>query len=143
MATQINPYLCLNGNCEEAFNYYKTIFGGEFTNLSRFSEAPPMPGAPELDEKAKNLVLNVGLPINGNNILYGSDGHPNYPKVPFGKNVTLCIDTDSKEQADRYFKMLADGGNITMPQMDMFWGAYFGMCEDKFGMNWMVSFAKK
>ena len=142
MATQINPYLCFNGNCEEAFTYYKSIFGGEFASVNRFKDTPAEAGPP-VDEKFGNLIMNMSLPISGNNILMGSDGHPAYPKVPFGKNITLCISADTKEQADRFFTMLADGGQTHMPMADMFWGAYFGMCEDKFGMNWMVSFDKK
>ena len=141
MATQINPHLCFNGNCEEAFAYYKTIFGGEYTHVSRWKEAPPMPGE-ELDEKGKELIMHMGLPINGQNILMGNDGYPNYPKVPFGKNITLNIEAESKEQADRFFKMLAEGGKVFMPMADTFWGAYFGMCEDKFEMNWMINAPK-
>jgi PhnB protein len=141
MASQINPYLCFNGNCEEAFNYYKTIFGGEFTTVHRFKDMPPNAGM-KIEEKDANKIMNITLPINGGNILYGSDGNPNYPAVPFGKNISLTLEVDSKENADRCFKMLSEGGKITMPIQDMFWGAYFGMCDDKFGMNWMVSFRK-
>jgi PhnB protein len=143
MAAQINPYLCFNGNCEEAFAYYKSIFGGEYLGVNRYKDAPSEPGAAAVEDKFKNLIMNMSLPINKNNILYGSDGHPNYPKVPFGKNVTLMIEGESKEDADRFFKMLSEGGTVSMPIGDMFWGAYFGMCEDKFGMNWMISYTKK
>jgi PhnB protein len=141
MPAQINPYLCFNGNCEEAFAHYKSIFGGEYANLSRFKDMPAQPGQ-SFDEQSGNKIMNMSLPINAQNILRGSDGHPNYPAVPFGKNITLCIEAESKEQADKFFKPLSEGGQVFTPMGDTFWGAYFGMCEDKFGMNWMISFSK-
>ena len=141
MATQINPYLTFNGNCEEAFTCYKSVFGGEYLNVHRFKDLPPMPGM-TIDDKHKERIMNIALPINEANILYGSDGNPNFGQVPFGKNVTLSISTDSKEKADKIFNMLADGGTISMPMGDMFWGAYFGMCDDKFGISWMISFTR-
>jgi PhnB protein len=143
MATQISPYLTFNGNCEEAFNYYRSVFGGEFIHVMRLKDAPSAPGAPSLSEKDGNLVMNVALPINENTVLMGSDAHPMFGPVQFGKNVTMATEADTKEQADRLYTMLADGGKAHMPMADMFWGSYWGMVEDKFGFNWMVSYTKK
>ena len=140
MAKQINPYLWFNGNCLEAFNYYKTVFGGGFIGINRFKEMPPIPGM-SFDEKSGELLMHISLPINGNNILMGCDSNPNTGQVHFGKNVSLSIDAESKEQADQYYTRLAAGGKAHMPMGDMFRGAYFGVCEDKFGVNRMVSFA--
>jgi len=137
--SQISPYLTFNGNCEEAFNYYKSVFGGEFSGIMRFNDAPPMPGH-EIDPKYGNLIMNMTLPISKEVFLRGSDGHPNYGKVPFGKNVTLSVEVESKEKADKIFTALAKDGIVAMPIADVFWGSYFGMTEDQFGINWMVSF---
>jgi len=136
---QLSPYLTFNGNCEEAFNYYKSIFGGKFASVSRFKDMPPMPGF-EIDPKYGDRIMNMALPISKEVALMGSDGNPNFGKVPFGKNVTLSVVADSKEQADKFFNGLAKNGKIEMPIADAFWGSYFGMAEDQFGVNWMVSF---
>lgn len=136
---QISPYLTFNGNCEQTFNYYKSVFGGEFASVMRFKDAPPMPGN-ELDPKYGNLIMNMSLPISKDIALMGSDGHPNFGKVPFGKNVTLSVVVESKEMADKIFAALAKDGIVAMPIADVFWGSYFGMTEDQFGINWMVSY---
>jgi PhnB protein len=141
MAKQLNPYLTFNGSCEEAFNYYKTVFGGEFASISRFKDMPPMPGM-SFDEKTGQRLMHVSLPIHGNNVLMGCDSNPNMGQVQMGKNITLAVDAESKEQADAYYQKLADGGQAHMPMGDMFWGAYWGMCTDRFGINWMISFAR-
>ncbi len=142
MAKQINPYMTFNGNCEDAFNYYKTVFGSEFASIGRFKDMPPMPGM-SFDEKAGNLLMHVSLPINNSGcVLMGCDANPNMGQVKWGKNITLSVDAESREQADAYYTALADGGKAHMPMGDMFWGSYWGMCEDKFGVNWMVNFAR-
>ena len=138
MPTQINPYLTFNGNCEEAFAHYKAIFGGEYLHISRFKDMPAMPGM-TVSDKDQERIMHVSLPINSQNILYGSDSNPNLGEVKWGKNITLSVAPDSKEEADRLYKMLSDGGKAHMPMADMFWGAYWGMCEDKFGINWMIN----
>jgi PhnB protein len=138
--TKINPYLTFNGNCEDAFNYYKSVFGKEFSSLQRYKDMPPMEGLTP-DKSNDEKILNVTLPVNDHNTLFGCDANTAFGQVTFGKNVTLSIEADSKEQADKFFSMLSDNGTAFMPMADMFWGAYFGMCEDKFGINWMVSFS--
>jgi PhnB protein len=135
----INPYLTFNGNCEEAFNFYKSVFGGEFRQISKFGDMPLMPGH-EVPEEEKNRILHVSLPISKETILMGSDSNLRMGEVKIGQHMSLSIGADSKEEADRIFNGLAAGGNITMPISDMFWGAYFGMLEDKFGFTWMVNY---
>jgi PhnB protein len=136
---QINPYLTFNGTCEEAFNFYKSVFGGEFGQISKFKEVPPMPGQTFTTEQGEK-ILHVSLPISKETILMGSDANPNMGTVNIGQNLSLAIGTDSKEEADKIFSGLAAGGKITMPIADTFWGAYFGMLIDKFGFTWMVNY---
>lgn len=138
MATT-NTYLNFNGNCEEAFNFYKSVFGGEFTYIGRFGDMPPSDefSVPEGD---KNKVMHVSLPT-GSSILMGSDNGEQY-EASFvkGNNFSVSINADSKEEADQLFNGLSDGGQATMPMSETFWGAYFGMFTDKFGVNWMVNY---
>lgn len=138
--TKLHPYLNFNGTCEAAFNFYKNIFGGEFTYLGRFGEMPPQPGV-EITEEEKNMIMHVGLPIGEGYILMGSDSGGEWaPDLTVGNNISLSVNPDTKEEADRLHKRLSDGGKVTMPMADTFWGDYFGMCTDKFGINWMVSY---
>jgi|SRR5690606_27307442 len=137
--TVINPYLTFQGNCEEAFNYYKEVFGGEFSYMGRFSEMPPQEGV-TLSEEDGNKIMHMSLPISKETILMGSDSGGEWaPQMIVGNNISLSITAESKEDADRFFNMLSDGGKVTMPMDQTFWGDYFGMCTDKFGINWMVS----
>lgn len=136
------PYLSFNGNTEEAINFYKSILGGEIVEISRFKDAPP------IDDKAltkaqENLIMNAVYVINEETTIMASDGHPAYGEVPFGKNISLAINAESKEDADKIFNGLSEGGKITMPLEETFWGAYFGMCDDKFGINWMINYDLK
>lgn len=138
MATT-NTYLNFNGNCEEAFLFYKSVFGGDFSYLGRFGEMPESEDykVPEAD---KNKIMHVGLPI-GSSVLMGSDtGGEWSPTFVLGNNFSISINADSKQEADRLFTALAAGGKITMPLANTFWGDYFGMLTDKFGINWMMSF---
>ncbi len=134
----VNPYLMFNGTCEDAFLFYKSVFGGEFPYIGKFKDAPAEEGE-ALSEEALNRIMHVSLPI-GNSILMGSDTHPRYGDVGFGDNFSVSINTDSREEADRIFNGLSAGGKVEMPLNDTFWGAYFGMFKDKFGINWMVNF---
>ena len=139
MAT-VNVYLTFEGNCEEAFNFYKKVFGNEFLMMSRFNE---MPESPEYSvaESDKNRIMHVTLPIGGDTVLMGSDTASNHgPELVVGNNFSISISPDSKADADKYFKALANGGKVTMPMQDAFWGSYFGMLTDKFGINWMINF---
>lgn len=134
-----NIYLNFDGNCEEAFNFYKSVFGGEFTYIGRFGEIPERENykTPEADKK---LIMHVGLPI-GPTVIMGSDcGSEWSSKFKLGNNFSVAITAERKEEADIIFNALSEGGQITMPMANMFWGDYFGMLIDKFGINWMISF---
>ena len=133
--TTINPYLNFGGNCEEAFNFYKSLFGGEFLTVMRFKDSPPELNMPK-NEGEK--VMHVALPV-GKNTLMGSDIPSSMEPVKDGSNYYISISTDSEDEATRLFNGLSKGGKVTMPLDKAFWGAYFGMCTDKFGTKWMVS----
>lgn len=132
---KLNPYLNFDGNCEDAFNYYKKVFGGEFSNFSRMSYLT----GEYIPEEDSNLIMHVSLPFNGD-ILMGSD-IPSSMKTQFksGNNNYISIEPDSREEADRLFNELSDGGEIEMPMEEMFWGDYFGSFRDRFGIWWMIN----
>ncbi len=140
MATT-NTYLNFNGNCEEAFTFYKSVFGGDFNYMGRFNEMPPQEGQ-TMPEADGNKIMHVSLPI-GTSILMGSDTGGEWATSYIkGNNFSVSITADSKEEADQLFSGLAEGGNVTMALNETFWGDYFGMLEDKFGIGWMMSFNK-
>jgi PhnB protein len=136
----INPYLVFNGNCEEAFLFYQSVFGGEFPYIGKFNEMPPAEGNPELSVEDGNKIMHVTLPIGDGSVLMGSDSNSASGEVVFGGNISISINTKSKEEADKLFNGLSAGGTVSMPMNQTFWGAYFGMFTDKFGINWMVNF---
>ncbi len=137
---KINPYLNFLGNCEEAFNFYRSVFGGEFSYLGRYDQMPEDPNYPMSDEDKKK-IMHISLPISEETVLLGSDTGGHWaPETVIGNNISISVEVDSKEEADRVFGQLSEGGKITMPIADMFWGDYFGMCADKFNINWMVIF---
>ena len=139
--TTVNAYLTFNGNCLEAFNFYKSVFGGEFPYVGRFGEMPPQEGMPPLTEAEKDLIMHISLPISKETVLMGSDTAGEWAgKYSQGNNFSISVSTDSKEEADRIFGALSKGGNVTMPMADTFWGDYFGMLVDPFGIAWMVGF---
>ncbi len=141
MAT-VNPYLIFNGNCEAAFLFYQSVFGGEFPYMGRFGEMPPSddPNCPPPPADEANRIMHVSLPISKETILMGSDSTSQSGDVIVGTNVSVSINTESKAEADKLFNGLSAGGNVMMPMTNTFWGAYFGMFTDKFGINWMVNF---
>jgi len=140
--TTVNVYLTFNGNCEEAFNFYKSVFGGEFPYVGRYKDMPPQEGASEMNEEEGNLIMHMALPISGETMLMGSDAGGDWaPSILVGNNISISINTDSKENADHFFNGLSNGGKVGMPMGDTFWGDYFGMFTDKFGINWMVSYS--
>ncbi|MEO8236312.1 MAG: VOC family protein [Flavobacterium sp.] len=139
MAT-VNPYLIFNGNCEEAFLFYKSVFGGEFPYMGKFSDMPGDENTPKLSEADANRVMHVTLPIGKETMLMGSDSNTASGDVKFGHNISISINADNTEEADKLFNGLSSGGNISMPMTKTFWGAYFGMFTDKFGIDWMVNF---
>jgi PhnB protein len=139
MAT-VNPYLIFNGNCEEAFLFYKSVFGGEFPYMGKFGDMPADENTPKLSETDANRVMHVSLPIGKETILMGSDSNSQSGDVKFGHNISISINTESIAEADKLFNGLSSGGNVSMPMTKTFWGAYFGMFTDKFGIDWMVNF---
>jgi PhnB protein len=137
MAT-INPYLNFKGNTEEAFNFYKSVFGGEFKDLVRFKDTSDGSNVPDNE---KNMLMHISLPIGTGNILMATDALESMgQKITFGNNFYLSLSAESEEEADKLFKGLITGGKATMPLQKTFWGSYFGMVTDKFGINWMVSY---
>ncbi len=135
----VNVYLNFNGNCEEAFNFYKANFGGEFPYLGRFKDMPQDGGKP-LPAEMENQIMHVSLMISKETCLMGSDvGGEWAPSFKQGNNFSISINAESKEEADRLFNGLSAGGTVTMPLANTFWGDYFGMFTDKFGINWMMS----
>jgi len=138
---KMNPYLNFDGKAEEAFNFYKSVFGGEFTGLHKMADAPGTEGLPENE---KNRVMHVGLPISGETILMASDIIPSAGHtLKEGNNVHISLHPDSREEADRLFNGLSAGGQVEMPLQDTFWGAYYGNFRDKYGINWMINYAKE
>lgn len=134
----INPYLNFQGNTEEAFNFYKSVFGSEFVMLQRFSDTPHGAALPEHE---RNKIMHVALPIGQNLILMGTDGLESMgQKVSPGNNFSLAIGPSSEAEAEDIFKKLSEGGQVTMPLEKTFWNAYFGMLKDKFGIQWMVNY---
>jgi PhnB protein len=141
----VNTYLNFPRNTEEAFNFYKSVFGGEFVGkISRFSEIPPMDGAPPVAEADKNLVMHIALPLPGGHILMGTDAPESMGfRVNFGNNVYISLQLDTREQTRTLFKSLSAGGKVEMELQDMFWGDYYGACTDKFGVKWMFNCSEK
>ncbi|HEU4496525.1 MAG TPA: VOC family protein [Flavobacterium sp.] len=138
---QVNPYLTFNGNCEEAFNFYRTALGGEFSYMGRFKD---MPSETPLPEDIGNLIMHVSLPVSSETILMGSDANEAFGQAALiGSNVSISLNTDSEEEATRIFNALSAGGKITMPLEKTFWNAFFGMFTDKFGIHWMVNYDYK
>jgi PhnB protein len=142
IAPRTSTYLNFDGNTEEAFRFYQSVFGTEFVGegIKRFEDIPQSAGNPVLSENVKKMVLHVELPLLGNHILMGTDA----PKemgftLNFGNNVHICLEPDSRQETKRLFNALSAGGNVTMPLEDMFFGAYFGECTDKFGVSWMFN----
>ncbi|GAB4191101.1 MAG: VOC family protein [Calditrichia bacterium] len=139
MAT-VNIYLHFNGNCEEAFNFYKEVFGGDFSMISRFKDMPPGDKMPPLPPEYADKIMHVALPISNETVLMGSDvaGEWSQKFVP-GTNFSISVNDADLQEAQRIFNRLSEGGEVLMPFEKAFWGSHFGMLNDKFGINWMVS----
>ena len=135
----LNIYLTFDGTCEEAFDFYKSVFGGTFAAKQRFADGPPdMQGVAEHE---KNRIMHVSLPVGGN-VLMGSDtasGHAG-PLI-VGNNFSVSYTPASRGEADAVFAKLKNGGKETMPMQETFWGSYFGMATDKFGVQWMINYS--
>ncbi|MCL2624343.1 MAG: VOC family protein [Planctomycetaceae bacterium] len=137
----LNPYLSFNGNCEAAFKFYQSVFGGEL-ELFRFKDTPPAEeGGYPIAESEKERVMHVSLPIGNHVVLMGCDTSDcSGPTANFGDNIGLSICADSKEEALRIFNALSAGGKIVMPIEKTFWADLFGMFIDQFGIPWMVNY---
>jgi PhnB protein len=134
----INPYLNFDGNTEEAFIFYKSVFGGEFLALQRFKDFPE---GDKLSASDREKIMHISLRISNGYILMGTDTLESMGQsTTQGNNFYISIQVESKAEADRVFKELSAEGKIEMPIQDTFWGAYFGMFADKFGIQWMVNF---
>jgi PhnB protein len=139
--TTVNVYLNFNGNCLEAFEFYKSVFGGEFAMVSRYKDMPPSPDNKNVDASMGELIMHISLPISKETMLMGSDvGGEWTAKFKQGNNFSISIMADTKAETDRLFNKLSAGGMVHMPLAKTFWGDYFGMFADKFGINWMISF---
>lgn len=140
---RVSIYLNFPRSTEEAFTFYRSVFGGEFTGgISRMGDAPQPPDAPPLSEEDKGLVMHVELPILGGFILMGTDAPQSMGfDLKFGNNVYINLEPDSREEVDRLFAALSAGGKIEMAPQEMFWGAYFGSCVDKYGVQWMFNYS--
>ena len=131
--------MTFDGNCEEAFGFYQSVFGGEFGFVGRFADMPAEAGGDTIPEDEKNRIMHMSLPISKETTLMGSDTGGEWAAgFKQGNNFSISITADSKAQADKFFNELSAGGNVTMPMADTFWGDYFGSFTDKYGINWMV-----
>ena len=142
----VSTYLNFNGNTEEAFVFYKSVFGGEFEGdgISRMGDVPPQEGQPELGEADKNLVMHVSLPILGGHRLMGTDATESMGfTVNFGNNVYINLEPDTRAELDALFAKLSEGGKAEMEPQEMFWGDYFASCTDRYGVAWMLNTASK
>lgn len=135
----LNPYLDFDGNCREAFEFYRSVFGGEFMIFQTFADGPPG-DMPPMSDEVKRQVMHVSLPV-GDSVLMGSDSAPWAEGAPVaGSNFSIAFNPESREHADEVFTRLSEGGEVSMPLADMFWGAYFGSCTDRFGIAWQVNY---
>lgn len=141
---RVNTYLNFMGRTEEAFNFYKEVFGSEFTSITRMKEMPRQQGAPPLSESESELIMNIQLPIVNGHVLMATDmiaslGH----NIEVGNNVTISLDLDSEEEARHiYSQLLTDSPENSGPLAQMPWGALWGSCQDQYGIRWMISYAK-
>ena len=142
---QVNTYLNFPRNTEETFNFYKSVFGGEFVGgIQRFRDVPQQENMPALADEDKDLVMHVALPILNGHVLMGTDAPESMGfKVNFGNNVYISLNPDTRQETRRLFDALSKGGKVEMDLQDMFWGDYYGSCTDKYGVQWMFNCAEK
>lgn len=139
--SKINTYLNFQGNTEEAFNFYKSVFGGEFTSVVRFKDMP-MEGFTIPDTDA-DKIMHIGLPVGKDHILMATDALESLgQKITQGNNLYISIHPETKEEANRIFNQLSAGGKVEMPMADQVWGDYFGSFADKYGIQWMINYNK-
>ena len=143
---RVNTYLNFRRNTEEAFNFYKSVFGGEFGGggIGRFSDIPESEDMAQLAEEDRNLIMHIELPILGGHVIMGTDAPESMGfNVNFGNNMHISLEPDTKAETKRLFEALSEGGKITMDLQVMFWGAFYGSCTDKFGVQWMFNCTEK
>jgi PhnB protein len=141
---KVGTYLFYNRNTEEAFEFYRMVFGGDFVGgISRYGDLPPGEGSMSVSEQDKELVMHISLPIIGGHMLMGSDISESmgFKSPASGDNVYIVLSPDTKEETERIFNGLSKGGNVEMALHDTFWGSYHGTCVDKFGVRWMFDFS--
>jgi len=139
---KIHAYLNFDDQTEDAFRFYAHILGGKLTEIHRFGSIPQESGF-ELSPEQKDLVMHVGLELPDGQMLMGSDTLEGMgPKRLEGNNFSISVHPDSRQDADRIFNGLSEGGTVTMPMADQFWGDYFGSLTDQFGVNWMVNYSE-
>ena len=142
----VRTYLNFSNYTEEAFNFYRSVFKTEFcgNGIMRFKDIPPQDGAPPISDELGNLVMHVELPITGGHLLMGTDAPEQMGfKVNLGNNVYINLQPDTREETRQLFTALSNGGKVEMELQDMFWGDYFGTCEDKYGVHWMFNCSAK
>jgi PhnB protein len=137
----VSTYLNFNGQTEAAFTFYKGVFGTEFVGngIMRMGDVPPSEDMPGPSEKDKNLVMHVSLPILGGHVLMGSDVPEEWGKTTVGTNYYISLHPDTREEADKLFAALSEGGKVESAMADQFWGDYWGAFADRFGVQWMVN----
>ncbi len=140
---RVSTYLNFPGNTEEAFEFYRSVFGGDFDGpILRFGDAPASPGQPPVPESIRRLVMNVRLRLLGEHVLMGTDAHGSMGfTLKTGNHVHIVLEPDTRAEADRLFSGLCAGGTVHSPLQDMFWGAYWGSFVDRFGIGWMINCA--
>ncbi len=142
---KVSTYLNFTRNTEVAFNFYRQVFGGEFTGgIQRFKDIPPSDNVATLNEADKNLVMHIVLPILGGHLLMGTDAPESMGfKVNPGNNVYLMLEPDTRAETLKLFNSLSSGGKVEQELQVMFWGDYYGSCQDKFGLHWMFNCTEK
>lgn len=137
----VNIYLTFDGNCKQAFEFYQSVFGGEFPYVGTFGEMPAQENMPAIPDDQKDRIMHMSLPIGNHSVLMGSDTGGEWAKYyQPGTNFSISVTADSMEEADRIYQGLSQGGIQTMPMSKTFWESYFGMLTDAFGINWQISF---
>lgn len=136
--TGTNPYFNFQGNTEQAMNFYKSVFGGEFTSFQRFRD---LPGSEKMPIDERDKLMHVTLTIPGGQVFMATDALESMEqKITFGNNYHICIHTESEAETEQLFNGLSAGGKIEMPVNKTFWGAYCGMCADQFGVHWLITY---
>jgi PhnB protein len=142
---RVSTYLNFPRSTEQAFNFYRSVFGGEFSGpIRRFRELPPTPGQPQIADADKNLIVHVELPILGCHTLMGTDAPESMGfSLTSGNNMHINLEPDTRAETDRLFAALSQNGRVEMPLREMFWGDYYGSLTDQFGVQWMFNCTSK